>query len=281
MRKSNGFTLIELVIVVTILGVVGVGIASFVRSSMQIFIDVGEREQLLTESRFAIERMSRELRNAVPNSVRVAGNSTEHCIEFVPINWSSVYTVLPLLPSSDTTLSIVFPSDIDGNVYSLPGGDHFALVYPLRTEDVYDASNQKRQLISACTDGGDGNCNTKDGVETVDLTVASAFPEESPASRAYLIDRSVSFCITNGRLVRFENDIVTAQASAPVNAAVIAEHLVNTLSSNPITAPGVDDPFRVFDSTLQANAVIQLRLRFEDNEEVIGYQKEVHLSNVP
>lgn len=282
MNRSRGFTLIELIVVVVILGVVGVGIASFVRSSMQIYIDVGEREQLLTESRFALERLSRELRTAVPNSVRLSGNSTEHCIEFVPINWSSVYTVLPLQPSSDTLLEIVFPTDIDGNVFQFSGGDNFAVVYPLRPSDVYDASNQKRQLISACSDDGDGDCSTKEnGVETMDLTVASSFPEASPASRAYLVNRSVSFCVTGGRLVRFENDIVAAQASSPVNSPIIAEHVVNTLSANPALAPGADDPFRIFEASLQANAVVQIRLRFEDNEEIIGYQQEVHLANVP
>ncbi|MEC9260142.1 MAG: prepilin-type N-terminal cleavage/methylation domain-containing protein, partial [Pseudomonadota bacterium] len=70
-RHNRGFTLIELVTVIVILGVASAGIASFVRGSMQTYIDVSTREQLLSESRFAIERLKRELRNAVPNSVRI------------------------------------------------------------------------------------------------------------------------------------------------------------------------------------------------------------------
>ena len=43
-RRSRGFTLIELVTVIVILGVASAGIASFVRGSMQTYIDVSTRE---------------------------------------------------------------------------------------------------------------------------------------------------------------------------------------------------------------------------------------------
>ena len=80
MRKSQGFSLIELITVIVILGIASAGIASFVRGSMQTYIDVSTREQLVTESRFAIERLKREIANAVPNSVRITGNTNYHCL---------------------------------------------------------------------------------------------------------------------------------------------------------------------------------------------------------
>ncbi|AVV84022.1 MSHA biogenesis protein MshO [Shewanella putrefaciens] len=47
---------------------------------------------MLSQSRFVVERMTRELRSAVPNSVRVNTDSlTYQCIEFVPIQASTSY----------------------------------------------------------------------------------------------------------------------------------------------------------------------------------------------
>lgn len=281
MTKARGFTLVELITVIVILGVVGIGIASFVRGSMQIYLDVNTREALLTESRFAIERMTRELRRAVPNSIRIRGDSTQHCIEFVPSQFSTIYTELPVQPSTETTVSLVFPYDIDGNVFDIDSTD-FAIVYPRRSEDVYDLSRNKRKIITSCSDDGDGDCSTRDDSDDIiQIEVDDAFAERSPASRLYFADGSVSFCVLSGVLVRFENDIEISQAVGSLASARLATDVVNVLSSNPVVAPQQDDPFTYFAATLQRNAVVQLRLRFARDGEQVEWHQEVHIANVP
>ena len=115
MRRATGFTLVELVTSLIILAIVSVGISGFIRSSMQIFNDVTEREQLLGDSQFAVERLTREIRNAIPNSVRLAGDASVHCLQYIPIDYSTFYLQLPQLPSSDTQLTVVEMGDINGN----------------------------------------------------------------------------------------------------------------------------------------------------------------------
>lgn len=281
MRHNSGFTLVELIMVIVVLAAVSTGIASFMRGSIQGYVDVSARQQLLTESRYAMERMQREIRTAVPNSLRIKGNSSQHCLEFVPINWSTIYTSLPLLPSTDTNVDIVFPYDIDNNVYPIQVGE-FALVYPRLTADVYDTGNNKLRAISACSDDGDGSCTTRDDSDDIiQLTVAGAFAESSPASRLYFVDHSINYCVVGGYLVRFENDIVATQASGATSQPKLAGHVVNTLSANPSVSPGADDPFVIIAATLQRNATVQLQLRFSDNDEEIAYEQEVHIANVP
>ena len=83
---SNGFTLVELVTVIIVLGIVSVGISGFIRTGLDIYSDVTEREQLLGDSRFVVERLNRELRMAVPHSVRVGNNASNdvQSIEILP-----------------------------------------------------------------------------------------------------------------------------------------------------------------------------------------------------
>ena len=231
---KRGFTLIELIAVIVILGAASAGIAAFVRSSMQTYIDVSTRDQLLSESRFAIERLKRELRNALPNSVRITGDTSFQCIEFVPIDWATVYTDLPDAADPTYTIDVVALHNIDNEPYEITGSDNYAVVFPTRSEDVYDASFGHRVAISGCSDDGDGDCSTLDDSDgIVQLEVTGLLDEESPASRVYLVSGSVSYCVTQNQLIRFPNDLVVNQAGVIPGLPVMAEHVANVLSADP------------------------------------------------
>jgi len=115
--KQRGFTLIELVLVIIILGVVSVGLSGIIGNAMQAVITVNEREQLLREGSFLAERVNREINAAVPNSIRISGNASVHCMEFVPMLFSSLYLNIPLANESGTTADLLELSDIQGNPF--------------------------------------------------------------------------------------------------------------------------------------------------------------------
>ena len=89
--KESGFTLLELIIVIILLGVMAVGITGFITLSTQTYLNVTERDELLASARFAVERLNREVRNALPNSLRVKTNvdTNKQCLEFIPIQAST------------------------------------------------------------------------------------------------------------------------------------------------------------------------------------------------
>ncbi|MCU7376323.1 type II secretion system protein [Paucibacter sp. O1-1] len=91
--KTAGFTLIEMVTVILILGIVIVGVSSFVIFGTRIFVESSAVDQVLSQSRFGIERMTRDIRRAVPNSIRVltATDGSYQCIELLPISASTSY----------------------------------------------------------------------------------------------------------------------------------------------------------------------------------------------
>lgn len=279
--KNKGFTLVELVTVIIVLGIVSVGISGFIRSGMGIYTDVTERDQILSESRFAVERLNRELRMAVPNSARVANNvaNTIQCLEFVPITWATYYTELPILPSTATSANVV-PINDDSGKFILNSGTDFALVYPTSNEDIYDTSDPleiKRQVITACADdGADTNCSTADSSNNVNtLTLAGGFADDSPASRLYIVREAVSFCVRNQQLYRHTDSINTTQTIYASGGALMAENLVNDLSELE------QQVFRVIDPTLTRNGLINLLLTFDKNEELVNFSNEVHVPNVP
>jgi len=62
--KAKGFTIIELIVVIIILGVVGIFTFQFLASGIQTYITMQRQKDLLDEGRLCLERMSREIRDA-------------------------------------------------------------------------------------------------------------------------------------------------------------------------------------------------------------------------
>jgi MSHA biogenesis protein MshO len=282
--RKRGFTLIELVLVIAILGIVSVGISRFIGSSTQLFIDTSERERLLREGSFAIERINREIATAVPNSVRLSGNSSTHCLQFVPVKWSSFYLNLPLNSSAANQVDLIEMQDIDGNVFTPSVGSDFVIVYPTRANDVYATNSNQRRLINACSDDTSaGNCTSNDDSDSVvQLTLSGSFSQQSPAQRLYIANQAVSYCVRNNSFYRHESAISATQTVFTAGGVLMAQNLANQLSSNPDSAgTNSQNPFRIIDANLRRNAYTQIQLIFTRANESITFTQEVHVPNVP
>lgn len=281
MTKHRGFTLVELVLIIVLLGIVGVGAASFLRGASNIYLDVTERDALLHSSSFATERLARELAQAVPNSVRIKGDSTVHCVEFVPINWSAIYLQMPAVGESSPQLDVIELFDIDNNPYSIESSD-VAILYPLQAAHVYDPSNNRRQSVLSCSDDGDGNCATDDDSDAiVQLSVADGFAESSPTRRVYIANTAISYCLRNNDLYRHESSISLDQTVFTGGGDLMAENITNTLSSSPSTSQALQDPFQSIAASLTRGGYTRLNFLFTRGDEQLSVVREVQIPNVP
>lgn len=288
--KRAGFTLIEMVSVIVLISVVMLGVTSFMGTGIQIYLDVTERDQLLSDSRFVVERLNRELRTALPNSIRVAGNSSTHCLEFVPIQWSTFYEDIPVAPEpASSAISAINLTGLNGEDYiTNTDPSDFVVVYATNEQQVYNPSeisgSSRRFGLASITSAP---------MATINLDNSVRFGADSPMSRLYVVDgQTVSYCVRNvggsdsssgsKNLYRHQGNYALGQQVHTSGGVLMAENIDNTLSSSPQGAsPGNDDPFRIYEATLQRNAFVRVRLRFKRSDEIVVFNNEIHIPNTP
>src|SRR5258708_25290196 len=71
-QREGGFTLTEAIIVIVITGILFVAVAVFIQSPVKGFFDTARRAQLVDIADTALQRIGRDVRLALPNTVRLA-----------------------------------------------------------------------------------------------------------------------------------------------------------------------------------------------------------------
>ncbi|MBL4826894.1 MAG: type II secretion system protein [Spongiibacteraceae bacterium] len=263
-KQHTGFTLVELVMVIVLLGIVSVASTQFIHTSVGIYVDSTRRDELQQIARFANERVSRELRNALPGSVRANGN----CLEFVPIKAASTY----LTRVSDSAITSFQAVD-----FAVPPLPYRVAIYTLDQFDVYNSDPNAIASIAPIIDPVEEN------ERTIFLITAHQFENESPNQRFYLINERVSFCAAvDGELTRYSGYTVDGQAQVLPNAhggtkSLVAEHI--RLNDN-----GPVNVFTFNPGTLQRSGVVHMDFRFSHSsepDEWLRMSQDVFLRNTP
>ena len=250
LNAQKGFTLVELVIVIVIAGILAVGSVQFVGQATQGYSDAADRQQLATIGWIASEKITRELRNALPNSVRLSAADT--CIEFVPVTGGSHYKTLPTSTTPRTITAIA------SGFSSAPTNTRIA-VYPTEDSAVYGQANPGPISTSIIS-----SLSTASSIDTITLAGDFDFLSESPERRFYFVQDPVTYCISAGRLNRFSGYGFSGPKGTP-------QIIVDKVQSG---------TFNVVPASLTRNAVVAMHFVLVGGATHIVDQ-EVQSRNVP
>lgn len=271
LNSKSGFTLIELIVVIVILGIIGAGSANFIGLGANLYVDAVGRDQVVSQTRYAMERITREIREALPNSVRVGVANNIHCIEFVPIQSSSTYVNLPVSPEPISELvQLVLPpvAVVDDGV----GPSIKIAVYPLSSTDVYDTETNTGRVFSLKTGDSIGSGYTSSEIELANQVL---FDADSPTGRYYVVEEAISYCASTvtGQMFRYDGYWPSANQEIPTG------DVAGVLMAENIKAGST--PFKYSGATLLTNAIVQFNFEIERAGETVSFHHEVHLVNVP
>ncbi len=119
----KGFTLIEMIVVIVITGIIAGIVAIFIQAPVKGYVDSARRAELTDIADTAVRRMARDVRMAVPNSVRLCGTA---CVEYVQANDGGRYrSDVPGNPlvfdNADTTFDVLGTVAVAANDYIVIG----------------------------------------------------------------------------------------------------------------------------------------------------------------
>src|SRR5258706_15009711 len=90
--RSSGFTLLEMILSIVIVAII-FGATLFFAYPIQQAGDVTTRAELTDMSDNALQRIGRDVRLALPNSVRVTANSGVYYLELIPLRTGARYRI--------------------------------------------------------------------------------------------------------------------------------------------------------------------------------------------
>jgi len=286
-RHSKGFSLIELIIVIVISGILAGIVTTFITQPIQGFIDLSRRATLVYSAESAMRRMQRDIRRALPNSIRVTGGGT--VIEMINTVAGARYreaapgganTVLEFDgPDSDfdvlgnlteiigTTglrLAVYNTGDVDGSGVPVQGHNAYAQADPVTGENVITPFSGTGSAITISDSGDEDHINIAGGF---------AFTEESPSNRVYFVDTSITYRCNGGELLRYTNNNFTnaTQPNPPSGTpALMADNIGNCAFSYDPGSPS-------------RSGLMTLDLTITDTatSESVRLLHQVHVDNAP
>ncbi|WP_196139765.1 prepilin-type N-terminal cleavage/methylation domain-containing protein [Aliikangiella sp. G2MR2-5] len=262
--KHKGFTLFELIIVIVLIGILAISLGKISSVSVYSYIDAKDRNRMSHEARWIIERIAREARNAMAQSIRTGNNLGVDCVEFMPISNASISTNLPASGSISDFNAVAYNLSFQANTY--------VAIMPLTASSVYAINGVLAPIASVATTGNES---------TITLSSPSNFTHRSPENRFLIVSRPVSFCLdtSSGQLSRYEGYNINQVQQIP--PSISGELIADNLSSG-------TGMFSYQPGVLSRSGILQINFRLQNstrnlsgNSEAFEYFHEVHIRNVP
>jgi len=242
----SGFTLVELVIVIVVMAILGGISVSFIKNSVLAYVNSEAYYELADRADISLRRMSRDIRNALPNSVWVPGGSGSY-VQFVPIKAGGRYR-------QDDFDAGRLTLDVLGPMVNVDANDQLVIYnMGIAGADVYEGNNIRPVVANANT-----------------VTFAGAlFPFASPGSRFYVVNGAVIYAcdLPNRRLLMYSNIAIAAGRVANFNG----------LAANVVAEDVTECSFTYTEGVMQHSSVVTAQLTLARNG---GVARLVNLINV-
>ncbi len=297
-QKTQGFTLIELVITITLSGFLLAVVSLFMTYPILAYSDVRHRADLLDSAEMAFERMRADLQRALPNSIRVKqdpNNANRIALEFMNVVESIRYRATSPNPFLDFTGSGSTQFDTIGLFNTAPTNAtcvandcrlvvYNAGVYGVDTDhpsdglNAYSTATTVAGAVTITPPNTSVSFSTNGNESQLTLNSAVLFANISPAQRLYVVDTPVSYVcdLSNGqkRLTRYWDYAITAVQATDPSQDIFANARTAPLANHVSSCA-----FSYTPGTASVYGMVNLTLSFTRGGETITLMREITVEN--
>lgn len=268
--RARGFTLIELVMVIALTGIIAAIIAVFIPGPIDAYHDQVRRAELIDSAEMALRRIARDVRRAVPNSVRIGGGGT--ALQVIEGLEGSRYRLRPGpgVASQDQRLRFNNTDDAFNVVgpFSAVSGAYRLVIYNLGIvgADAWAGDDVITPGGTTVTVAAD----TAPNEQRVTLSAAHQFPLQSPRQRIFITDTVIGYLCTGGQLLRLEQPATDIETSSPTDAGgdIVARDVTGC-------------QFEYDPGTATRSALVTLRITLARDGETVTLMHQLHVDNAP
>lgn len=256
-----------MIAVIAITGIVAAAVASFIRRPVEGYVDAARRAELTDIADTALRRITRDLRTALPNSIRVTSVGASHYLEYLQVSGGGRYRAEPDSTGGGDTLDFTSADssfEVLGPAPSVTGGE-FLVVYNLGPgadpANAYaDPPGNNRQAIAAIAGG------------VVTLSAPKLFPFASPGRRFQIVQHPVTYACEAGVLRRYWGYAISAAQPTPPAGGSSALLATNVTDCSFSYATG---------GATGRTGVVSLTLEIGQSGEKVRLFQQAHVANVP
>ena len=284
-NRQDGFTLVELVITLVLTVIVVAFAAMFLSGPVRGYTDQSRRAELVDGASSALQRLTRDVRGALPNSIRLTPVGTGFALELLASTDGARYRATP--PPADATRWLSFDA-ADDRFNAIGGFNSIAVPFSSTAFvlSVYNAGvpgADAWELANVITPPGtqiDIAVDTVAGEHSVTMTPPFRFAFPSPTQRVYLVEGPVAWICDPGTRTlnrysgytiatdQLDRDSDAELVGAGASATRVADDLAGCSASY---SPG----------TAKRAALLTARIELERDGERIALSQQVHVENAP
>ena len=306
--KQTGFSLLELILVIVLLGILASGAGMLITTPIKAYSDQLRRTQLVDQAEMALRQIALDIRRALPNSIRFIDlGANGWALEMTNTLAGARYRdekggttfvdedhILNFSEGGDTDFNFlgILRSDLTEDPTDLPLGQRLVIYNIAPTSFYTDAAatlNYDSGIVtpaSSTLELSTLSGGVEDDEQHVKISSAFKFTQRSPGQRAFLIDGPISYiCDTSTGTTRIDRYTSYAfQSNQPTNAGLKAMAMPPTEVKTGAVATKVTACSINYDAgTAQRGGIITLGLTLKDDPtgEAITLLHQVHVQNVP
>jgi len=298
---ARGFTLIEMIVVIILISILSGVLFTILRGPMRQYVQVQQRAALVDTAETALQRMTREIRLALPNSIRIRSSGSITSIEFLRTLDGGRYRDKPH-PAGTPVCGGPAPQDVLSFSAST---DCFQVLGTLNNLPVSGGAGANRtSCLQGATDclvifntgqlganayAGDNIAGIEAATAntiTFDIAPLTRFPYKSLNQRFQIVDTPVSFLCdsSSGEILRIDNyDVLSTQPIDPPPGSTDFIDTATTLNSNLLANKVSACNFTYTQGTASRAAMVTLQITIEDPDlgQDVTLLQQAHVDNQP